>query len=536
VNDLRFMAAPRIHGTTAGIDANAQVRRDASVEISLNALVEQIDDHLFARGTREFRLATGKPDQTGGPERLAELTRADVFQYISELIASPRTDDAKRARLVLLQRYVADQFVEAHTATQREALDTWLHTHRFESGASSWSIPGASQELPRLALREHRVALERELSAAVMEGQSRWTRLGDAMLQAMTALRPGLSPVGFIELSHGSPLKARCEQALSVLTSTRDAYEDLLGFALKRVDPQLKVRHAAAHDVERAALAPWLVEWFRREDLEHALTRTLGDLNFSPSAEGRLTVDVARATEGRAPGATVLELRVPEQIRLALTVDSGLDCYSAWLRGWGVALHRAHVNHTLPLVERRLGDAAVIEGFGRVFSSFLLEEGWLKRYLRLTAHQAREASRMASFHQLLELRVAAARLLVHADFLERGATTALVEDAVPRWADALGAEVPRGRTFTGLDRWGHSTRVLDGFSLEQVLHTTLLERFNEDYYRNPATGRWLLDLASRGQRDDAMTLASWVAELATPSREVLSLTAAAKRRVDRMGA
>ena len=141
-----------------------------------------------------------------------------------------------------------------------------------------------------------------------------------------------------------------------------------------------------------------------------------------------------------------------------------------------------------------------------------------------------------AFHQLLELRVAAAQLLVHAGFLERGAQASLVEDAVPRWQDALGTEVPRGRAFTGLDRWGRSAQVLDAFSLEQVLHGTLLERFNEDFYRNPATGRWLPDLASRGQRDDAAVLASSVAGLKEPTRDVLSLTAAAKRRVDLMGA
>jgi hypothetical protein len=507
------------------------------VEISLNALVEQIDDSLFARGTREFRAAIGKPESGAeGDGRLAELTRADIFQYISELIASPRTDDAKRARLGLLQRWVARQFVEAQSAPASQALDGWLATHTFESGAESWTIERAARALPRLALREHRVALERELSVAVLEGQSRWARLGDATLQAMTALRPGLSPTAFSELTRGSPLAAQCAQAEAVLSGTRDAYQDLLGFALKRVDPQLTRRNAQAHDVERAALAPWLVERFRREDLEHAMTRMLADLGLSPSADGRLTVDVARPAEGRAPGATVVELRVPDQVRLALTVDSGLDCYSAWLRGWGVALHRVHVNPALPLVERRLGDASVIEGFGRVFSSFLLEEGWLKRYLRLTAHQAREAARLVAFHQLLELRVAAAQLLVHAGFLERGANASLVEDAVPRWADALGAEVPRGRAFTGLDRWGHSAQVLDAFSLEQVLHTTLLERFNEDFYRNPATGRWLTDLASRGQRDDAVGLASSIAGLPEPKREVLSLAAAAKRRVDCMGA
>jgi hypothetical protein len=43
-------------------------------------------------------------------------------------------------------------------------------------------------------------------------------------------------------------------------------------------------------------------------------------------------------------------------------------------------------------------------------------------------------------------------------------------------------------------------------ALEARLHSVLRERFNEDFWRNPAAGTWLTQLFSRGQREDAEKL------------------------------
>jgi hypothetical protein len=66
-------------------------------------------------------------------------------------------------------------------------------------------------------------------------------------------------------------------------------------------------------------------------------------------------------------------------------------------------------------------------------------------------------------------------------------------------------------------------------ALEASLHRTLQHRFNEDYWRNPATAAWLRERFSRGGRDGAEKLAE---ELGGP----LQLGDAAERVVKVMGA
>ncbi len=502
------------------------------VEISLNALVELLDDSFFERASYDFRSAAGLPTDAPAPEEPEELTRKDVFQHIGELLSSPRTDEGKRSRLVLLQRFVARARVESVARPARLLLEQ-ARGGTFSSTGKSYRLDEAQRELPRLNSRDARVALERDLGAYLTQSEGDWARWVDQLSLASQDLGQPLTEL--VGLIHGRPVSARLDAAKKLLADTHDAALDLTGFALKRVDAQLTVKTASEHDLDRACLAPWLFESFRREDLEHAITRCLGDLGLNPSADGRITVD-AETRAGRQHGAHVFELRVPDQVRLVLTVDLGFEAYSSWLNAWGLALHRAHVSRTLPFVERRLGDWAVVNAMARLFESFLLEEGWLKRYLRLGSAAAREAARMFAFRQLIQLRRQAALALALPTLWKEGPGRRFSDEAVELLQGAALVEVPRAKAPLELDVFGGQLLALDGAGLEAVVHDHLRERFNEDYFRNPAAGRWLLDFASRGQRDDATVAASSILGLEQPSSEALDLARAAHRRVERMSA
>lgn len=500
------------------------------VELSLNTLVEQLDEQFVERATRAFRAAAGIARDVPAVPELPEISRLDAWQVLSELLSSPRVDEAKRARLVLLRRYVARAHLEAATALERDRVENFLHAHTFFAAARTWTPAEVQRDGAKLAAREARVALYADWSSQLETHESHAARKFDRTLEAIAALK--LTPTSFVEELHGRPIAERAKAAETMLKETADAHLDLLGYALKKVDPLLTPRVAAEHDAERAANAPWLMESFRREDLQHALTRCLGDLGLSLNADGRLTVD-SDARPGRDPRAQCFELKVPDSIRLLLTPDSGVEAWSGWLSTWGIGLHRANVGRTLPFVERRLGDRAVIDAIGVLFESFLLDEGWLKRYLRFSAAQAREAARAFAFRQLHQVRKSAARALYSHEATSRGSTSGLPDDFRPRMANALHVDVPRGETLFAIDAFGDQLLRLDAFSLEHALRSQLLERFNEDFWRNPATGRWLLDLAARGQRDDAVAVAKFYGATGEAPLQILE---AAQHRIRVMGA
>ena len=66
--------------------------------------------------------------------------------------------------------------------------------------------------------------------------------------------------------------------------------------------------------------------------------------------------------------------------------------------------------------------------------------------------------------------------------------------------------------FVDLDPRYYSTRYLRAWQLQAVLDETLTERFNDDWWRNPAAGPWIAgELFAEGQRESADELALRVA-------------------------
>ena len=423
------------------------------MELSLNALVERLEELFFQRGSRDWRVASGTHASAPQVPELPEVARLDAWQAVSEVLASPRVDESKRARLELLRRHLAFAFVEAHRASATQQRDLFLDTHTFFPAAKTWQPAEAVRELPRPASRDSRTALAAELSRQLLAHQSHAQRHLDLGLEALHALK--LSPEQYLETLHGRAPAPRLEAASAVLRETEAAHGDLLAYGLKKLDAQLSARTATAHDAQRTWLAPWLFESFRREDLQHAVSRTLTDLNLSPNADGRLTVDTS-AKELKCPH--VFALRVPDQVRLLLAPGLGLETYATWLGEWAVALHRANTGRTLPFVERRLGDGAVLHAVRALFESFLLDEGWLKRYLRLTANQAREAARAFAFRQLAELRWHAAHAGFSLGAARRGASAGLEDEDVSRLAPAVGVVGRRGAARRGALRGRASWR------------------------------------------------------------------------------
>jgi hypothetical protein len=171
----------------------------------------------------------------------------------------------------------------------------------------------------------------------------------------------------------------------------------------------------------------------------------------------------------------------------------------------GQAQHRANTDASQPLEYRRLGDESVNHAFGFLFEHLLLDPAWNRRYLRLPQRVAKEASQMAAFVQLAALRSACALLPCELTLFQRGHQEASSEYE-ERMGPALLVGVNPSFFLYELLPQLSRTQVLRGLALEARLHSVLRERFNEDFWRNPAAGTWLTQLFSRGQREDAEKL------------------------------
>jgi hypothetical protein len=143
---------------------------------------------------------------------------------------------------------------------------------------------------------------------------------------------------------------------------------------------------------------------------------------------------------------------------------------------------------------------------------------------------AKEAARLFAFRQLFRMRWRAAMVSHGLSLYTRGPLRPLAEEYEDAMHRALHAGAPRGRFLYDIEPGWKGVEALRACGLEALLQGTLKERFNEDFWRNPSTGRWLAGFCAPGQRENADQVA-----LATGAA-ALSLTAAGQRLVAVMGA
>jgi hypothetical protein len=499
------------------------------VEKSVNAILASIDDFLKEAGTRTYRALAGLERRPTNVELLAvlnETTHGEVIAFVRELSTSTRIDATKKHRVERLLANLLEFALRVRLAPHDDALSSLLATTGFQAAGKTWTLAESLRDGWTIPTHEARALVATERSTTLFEHQSPFSRRVDAIAEAAPALG-ATGPRALLEAIERRTFAAFEPKAGEALKSSDDSARDLTAFALKRLDPQLKPTNARTLDLARALAAPWFFEVLRREDLSHAVSRTVGELGFDANAFGRILIDAE--TEKRAPGAHLVRVEVPDQLRLVLTASPGFDGYAGWLGTWGEAQVLAAVPKTLPFIDRVIGDGALVLATRRVFESILLEEQWLKRALRATSSQAKEIARLAAWRQLMHLREELALLPLRRELVERGAVRARADDYLTAMERAHFVQPERGRFLLDGTQLGGLTS-LDAWALEAVLSHQLRERFNEDWWRNPAAGRFVSALAGRGTTDDATQVA------ASLGHGTLELSDAVRRRIVIMGA
>src|SRR5205823_6078895 len=227
--------------------------------------------------------------------------------------------------------------------------------------------------LSREASRERRGQLERGIGEFLWENQGPYARRREAA--ARTAAVLGYpSYLQLREAVTGFSARKLADECAALLAQTADAYRDVLGYVLKKLEPELKALPGGAarrHDLQRAAAAPWMAQHFRREELLPAVTRCLTDMGLPPNAEGRILLDT-EDRPGKTARAFVADLKVPDDVRLVVRLGGGLDDFYSLLHEFGHAQQFAHISRDRPVEERRLGDCSVTEGYAYLFDHLLL--------------------------------------------------------------------------------------------------------------------------------------------------------------------
>jgi hypothetical protein len=138
--------------------------------------------------------------------------------------------------------------------------------------------------------------------------------------------------------------------------------------------------------------------------------------------------------------------------------------------------------------------------------------GWLGRYTELGAPRIPEFLRSAGFEELQFLRRYCAKLIYeHELYGGEHSWQSLPDIYVDTLTSATSFRYDRADAFVDVDPRYYAARYLRAWQLQAVIGEALVERFDEDWYRNPRAGPYIVEnLFAEGQRELAHELAERV--------------------------
>lgn len=299
--------------------------------------------------------------------------------------------------------------------------------------------------------------------------------------------------------------------ARKLLEQTEDAYLDLLGYELER-RLGLGPGEASEADMYRLRRAPWLDPLLGGLDPFEAAARQWRELGLDWTAGGRIRVEGGPRAEHSGQTWWAV-LSVPDEVVLVPGEERGWERVAAVYGALGQAHHSAWTDGDLPFEDRVAGDRSVSDGVGLLFRRLPGNPAWLGRYARLGRLGRPDPIRWAALLALLDLRRAAALALYELD-LERSADPgAAREQYVDRLSAATGLAVDGAGYLAEVEGAQRAGSRLRAWAVEAAFGKWLRDSFDEDWFRNPRVGPFLLESFARGYAEDAEAV---VARLGLP--------------------
>ena len=415
--------------------------------------------------------------------------------------ATPGSEEHRQARILL--EWQADSqsgrelapLDEREIAWEASAMVTLSDGTKLQFERTPIEIANAGNRDRRLAIEMARATiLEAELAPLRRERFQRERdiveRLG--LASGYNATWELLSGISLTEL------RSQCEQ---FLRDTQSIWDETYPEFVKRVlhiDPKVAMRSDAlalfrAQEFDAA---------FPARAMETEVQRQVREMGIDPLAGERIRLDTAER-EGKRSRAFCAPVRVPEEVYLVLRPHGGQTDWSTFLHELGHALHFAYARPDYPFEYRWLGDNSVTESYAMLFDHQMDDAGWLQRYTELDQKNLPAFLRSAGFEELHYIRRYCAKFIYETHLYGGDVRFESLPDLyVELLSKATNFQYSPSEAFVDVDPHYYSARYLRAWQLQALLGETLTQRYDQDWWRNPRAGPWLVQsLFSEGQRE-----------------------------------
>lgn len=468
----------------------------------LDRLRPEVEAFLEALERAQYDILAGLVTES----RLSEVyDRYDgIFDPAHFHLVDPPSNDSPAGRRNRFLREFLAEGLEGHRT--RDLTDETLAVE----GTATANVDGADIEYRRLPLeirrepeRSRRGRLEEARLAIVSE---RLTPLLRETIERSHEVAGELLDTTYdryCESLSGIDFEGLGEATDRLLAETEIVYEDLLRWYARRGLPGVRREELRGHDLARLLYGSEYLTAFESNRMVPRIDAMIEAMGLDPRAGGRIEYDlVERPT--KTPRAFCSPIRVPDEVKLVLRPFGGYDDYTTFLHELGHALHFANVDPGLPLEFRRLGDNGVTEGHAITLDHLMLLPAFQRRVMGIG--DPSEFLRFAAFRELVMLRRYCAKFAYERSLHGNAPEPALAVEYAQRLSRATGVRVSEALYLDDVDPRFYCIRYLRAWMMSGALHAELRDRYDEDWFLNPRTGEFLMELWSTGQSEPVETL------------------------------
>ena len=472
---------------------------DRRSALDLPAYERELEAFLAERGEEIYQHGAGLHDELAlGPiyARHASLFSRSVVDALRALIDKGGAEASHHRALLAV---ATDGYVDHAIADLTDALGTAEATAAVVWRGESIPYRALRNRIGEVSGRSERNAL----FASYLEAEEAINPLRHERFERIGALARELGYRDYVELvrtTRGFDPDALGAEIRDFLAGSETPYFAALRRYLARIE--IEQGDASLADLWYLLRGSGWDHWFDGRRILSVLESTLRGLGIELLGQAGATLDI-EARPNKSPRAFVAVISAPGDVRLVIQPHGGWDDYGSVLHEAGHLEHFLHVDPTLPVSLRQLGDASVTEGYAMTLERLLAEPAWLVEQLGMPPEHAAAFADFYSLYHLVTLRTLAARHL-HELRMHRGGDEALHRATYAGLAGLLtGVREPEER-YLAIDDGMYAATYLRCFMLDAALTDYLAVHHGEAWWRSAAAGEALRRAWWRGQ--------AWTAE------------------------
>ncbi len=468
-----------------------------------------MDPEEFMVKAERFSRAIGAEHYAAGAGLKAGLDLTPIYDRHLDLFEGEMFEEAKIWDLEPTEeRYILDFIAGGYLEARTKELAEQIAAAEAAAAVNWDEHPVAFRDAPVLIANEADAVRRHELERRYLEVLARFNPLREEQEKRVQRQARGFGYPDYVALY--DDVRALDISGLTQTMQTFIADTDDLYFSA--LDTYLGEMHILRDDARKCDLA----RIFRApaHDLEFPRERLLPTLHATMRDFGILLEDQANIhldTEQRplkSPRAFCSVVAVPDDVRLVIKPGGGQQDYETLLHEAGHAEHYGNVDRSLSFAYRWLGDASVTESYAFLLEYLTTEPMWLRRHLGYE----RPASllQLLGFHKLYFLRRYGTKLLYEQELHRADEPSDMGELYDEMLTRALGVGYGPESYLADVDTGFYCAQYLRAWIFEAQHRRYLQREFDDEWFRNPKTGKFLLDLWRDGQRHPVEELAKFM--------------------------